>query len=90
MLLDCTITKSYCFVIQSSRRPFNVLSSPSPLTQVSSKSYFSASAFFELTPVVGNLVNIHPKFGVDFVYYLDNPFENESRYKITIAGMFTF
>ncbi|MBO5401076.1 MAG: hypothetical protein J6A14_04500, partial [Spirochaetaceae bacterium] len=51
---------------------------------------FSASAFFELTPVVGNLVNIHPKFGVDFVYYLDNPFENESRYKITIAGMFTF
>ena len=51
---------------------------------------FSASAFFELTPVVGNLVNIHPKIGVDFVYYLDNPFENESRYKITIAGMFTF
>ena len=51
---------------------------------------FSASAFFEMTPVIGNLVNIHPKIGVDFIYYLDNPFENQSRYEITIAGMFTF
>ena len=51
---------------------------------------FSASAFFEMTPVIGNLVNIHPKIGVDFIYYLDNLFENQSRYEITIAGMFTF
>ena len=51
----------------------------------------TASAFFEITPVIGNLVNLRTRLGVDFTYYLGqeetlgyNPCE------ITIAGMFTF
>jgi len=50
----------------------------------------TASAYFELTPVIGNLTNVRTKFGIDFVYYLNYPISREVPYEITIAGMFTF
>ena len=46
LLFDCTITRSYCLVMQSSSSPFSVLSSPSPLTQVSSMLSYCSAAFF--------------------------------------------
>ena len=51
----------------------------------------TAAAFFELTPVMGNLVNLRTRLGVDLTYYLGQ--EDTLGYnpcKITIAGMFTF
>ena len=43
------MTRSYCWVMQFSRRLFSVLSSPSPLTQVSSMlGYCSAAACISL------------------------------------------
>ena len=51
----------------------------------------TASAFFELTPVIGNLVNLRTRLGVDLTYYLGQ--EDSLGYnpcEITIAGMFTF
>ena len=51
----------------------------------------TASAFFELTPVIGNLVNLRTRLGVDFTYYFDSEKLNKNKpYEITIAGMFTF
>ena len=51
----------------------------------------TASAFFELTPVMGNLVNLRSRFGIDFTYYFESEhLTMDKQYEITIAGMFTF
>lgn len=51
----------------------------------------SSSIYFDLSPVIGFLVNTKPRFSVDFTYYFDNPDLNRTKpYEITIAGMFTF
>ena len=33
----------------------------------------TVSSFFEITPVIGSMINLKSKFGVDFTYYFDNP-----------------
>lgn len=51
----------------------------------------TTSVYFDLTPVIGFLVNTKPRFSVDLTYYLDSSNINrEKPYEITIAGMFTF
>jgi len=51
----------------------------------------TSSMYFELTPVIGNLVNAKSRLGIDFTYYLDHPNLAEIKpYEITIAGLFTF
>ena len=65
------------------------------LSDLSNKTYLihgvTASAFFELTPVMGNLVNLRSRFGIDFTYYFESEhLTMDKQYEITIAGMFTF
>ena len=51
----------------------------------------TVSSFFEITPVIGSMINLKSKFGVDFTYYFDNILLNKNKpYEITVAGMFTF
>jgi len=51
----------------------------------------TVSSFFEITPVIGLMINLKSKFGVDFTYYFDNILLNKNKpYEITVAGMFTF
>lgn len=51
----------------------------------------TVSSFFEITPIIGSMINLKSKFGVDFTYYFDNILLNKNKpYEITVAGMFTF